>query len=42
MIQEEDEATYPNAKQTELFYEHLEQTLSDTRFIIKQHLPQVK
>ncbi|NRA81659.1 MAG: tRNA (cytosine(32)/uridine(32)-2'-O)-methyltransferase TrmJ [Pseudoalteromonas sp.] len=35
--QEEDEATYPNAKQTELFYEHLEQTLNDTGFIIKQH-----
>ena len=36
-VQEEDEATYPNAKQTELFYEHLEQTLNDTGFIIKQH-----
>ncbi|MCF7519592.1 MULTISPECIES: tRNA (cytosine(32)/uridine(32)-2'-O)-methyltransferase TrmJ [Pseudoalteromonas] len=35
--QEEDEATYPSAKQTELFYEHLEQTLNDTGFIIKQH-----
>ena len=35
--QEEDEAVYPNAKQTELFYEHLEQTLNDTGFIIKQH-----
>ena len=36
-VQEEDEATYPNAKQTELFYEHLEKTLNDTGFIIKQH-----
>ncbi len=36
-VQQEDEATYPNAKQTELFYEHLEQTLNDTGFIIKQH-----
>ena len=27
-VQEEDEATYPNAKQTELFYEHLEQTIA--------------
>jgi len=36
-VQEEDEVTYPNAKQTELFYEHLEQTLNDTGFIIKQH-----
>lgn len=35
--QEEDEVVYPNAKQTELFYEHLEQTLNDTGFIIKQH-----
>ena len=35
--QEQDDVTYPNAKQTELFYEHLEQTLNDTGFIIKQH-----
>ncbi|WP_404341368.1 tRNA (cytosine(32)/uridine(32)-2'-O)-methyltransferase TrmJ [Pseudoalteromonas mariniglutinosa] len=32
-----DDAVYPNAKQTELFYTHLEQTLFDTGFIIKQH-----
>lgn len=34
---EEDDTVYPNAKQTELFYDHLEQTLTDTGFIIKQH-----
>lgn len=33
----EDQSVYPNSKQTELFYEHLEQTLYNTGFIIKQH-----
>lgn len=35
--QEEDETLYPSSKQTELFYEHLEDTLFKTGFIIKQH-----
>ena len=34
---EEDDAVYPSSKQTELFYEHLEETLFKTGFIIKQH-----
>lgn len=33
----EDESIYPSSKQMELFYEHLETTLNDTGFIIKQH-----
>jgi tRNA (cytidine32/uridine32-2'-O)-methyltransferase len=35
--QQEDETLYPSSKQTELFYEHLEDTLFKTGFIIKQH-----
>ncbi|WP_440055100.1 tRNA (cytosine(32)/uridine(32)-2'-O)-methyltransferase TrmJ [Pseudoalteromonas sp. T1lg65] len=34
---EEDDMVYPSAKQMELFYQHLENTLNDTGFIIKQH-----
>jgi len=33
----EDESIYPSSKQMELFYEHLETTLNDTSFIVKQH-----
>ena len=33
----EDESNYPSSKQMELFYDHLETTLNDTGFIIKQH-----
>ncbi|MGI5308272.1 tRNA (cytosine(32)/uridine(32)-2'-O)-methyltransferase TrmJ [Rheinheimera sp. WS51] len=33
----EDEASYPSNAQMESFYQHLEQTLDDTGFIIKQH-----
>ncbi|MFC3033530.1 tRNA (cytosine(32)/uridine(32)-2'-O)-methyltransferase TrmJ [Pseudoalteromonas fenneropenaei] len=33
----EDETRYPSAQQMELFYEHLEHTLNETGFIIKQH-----
>jgi len=33
----EDESIYPSSKQMELFYEHLESTLNDTGFIVKQH-----
>lgn len=32
-----DEQMYPSAQQLALFYEHLEATLKDTGFIIKQH-----
>ncbi|MDP4490224.1 tRNA (cytosine(32)/uridine(32)-2'-O)-methyltransferase TrmJ [Pseudoalteromonas piscicida] len=35
--EEVDETIYPSSKQMELFYEHLENTLNDTGFIIKQH-----
>ncbi|RZM71883.1 tRNA (cytosine(32)/uridine(32)-2'-O)-methyltransferase TrmJ [Pseudoalteromonas rubra] len=34
---EQDDAQYPTSQQMELFYEHLESTLNDTGFIIKQH-----
>jgi tRNA (cytidine32/uridine32-2'-O)-methyltransferase len=34
---EEDDAVYPSSQQMELFYEHLESTLKETGFIIKQH-----
>ena len=34
---EEDDAVYPSSQQMELFYDHLEETLKDTGFIIKQH-----
>ncbi|MBL1385291.1 MAG: tRNA (cytosine(32)/uridine(32)-2'-O)-methyltransferase TrmJ [Colwellia sp.] len=33
----QDDSVYPNSKQTELFYDHLEETLYNTGFIIKQH-----
>jgi len=33
----EDDSIYPSSKQMELFYEHLESTLNDTGFIVKQH-----
>ena len=33
---EQDDAVYPSSEQMELFYQHLEKTLSDTGFIIKQ------
>jgi tRNA (cytidine32/uridine32-2'-O)-methyltransferase len=33
----EDESNYPSSKKMELFYDHLETTLNDTGFIIKQH-----
>jgi len=33
----EGESIYPSSKQMELFYEHLETTLNDTSFIVKQH-----
>ena len=39
--EEKDEAIYPSSEQMELFYKHLESTLSDTGFIIKQHPGQV-
>jgi tRNA (cytidine32/uridine32-2'-O)-methyltransferase len=32
-----DETVYPSSEQMERFYVHLEQTLNDTGFIIKQH-----
>jgi len=32
-----DESIYPSSKQMELFYEHLETTLNETGFIVKQH-----
>ena len=35
--QADDETAYPSSKQTELFYDHLEETLDNTGFIIKQH-----
>ena len=35
--EESDDTVYPSSKQMELFYEHLERTLGDTGFIIKQH-----
>ena len=35
--EEEDDAVYPSSQQMELFYEHLESTLKETGFIIKQH-----
>ncbi|MFH6952513.1 MULTISPECIES: tRNA (cytosine(32)/uridine(32)-2'-O)-methyltransferase TrmJ [Pseudoalteromonas] len=38
---ERDDAVYPSSEQMELFYQHLEKTLSDTGFIIKQHPGQV-
>ncbi|KZN28727.1 tRNA methyltransferase [Pseudoalteromonas luteoviolacea S2607] len=34
---EEDDTKYPTSEQMELFYEHLESTLSETGFIVKQH-----
>jgi tRNA (cytidine32/uridine32-2'-O)-methyltransferase len=33
----EDEVKYPTQQQLDLFYEHLEKTLNETGFIIKQH-----
>jgi tRNA (cytidine32/uridine32-2'-O)-methyltransferase len=33
----EGESKYPSSKQMELFYQHLETTLNDTGFIVKQH-----
>ncbi|MBE0369621.1 tRNA (cytosine(32)/uridine(32)-2'-O)-methyltransferase TrmJ [Pseudoalteromonas aurantia] len=36
-VVEEDDVVYPSAKQMELFYEHLESTLNETNFIVKQH-----
>lgn len=36
-VEDDDEAVYPSSKQTELFYDHLEETLHNTGFIIKQH-----
>lgn len=39
--QEKDDTVYPSSDQMELFYQHLEQTLSETGFIIKQHPGQV-
>ena len=38
---EQDDTTYPSSEQMELFYKHLESTLSDTGFVIKQHPGQV-
>ncbi|TMO85214.1 tRNA (cytosine(32)/uridine(32)-2'-O)-methyltransferase TrmJ [Pseudoalteromonas spongiae] len=38
---EQDDVVYPSSEQMELFYQHLEKTLSDTGFIIKQHPGQV-
>ena len=38
---EQDDGVYPSSEQMELFYKHLEDTLSDTGFIIKQHPGQV-
>ena len=38
---EQDDAVYPSSEQMELFYQHLEKTLSDTGFIIRQHPGQV-
>lgn len=38
---EQDDTVYPSSEQMELFYQHLEKTLSDTGFIIKQHPGQV-
>ncbi len=37
----EDDTLYPSSKQMELFYEHLEQTLNKTDFIVKRHPGQV-
>lgn len=34
---EEDDTKYPTSEQMALFYEHLESTLNDTGFIVKQH-----
>ncbi|CCQ11056.1 tRNA:Cm32/Um32 methyltransferase [Pseudoalteromonas luteoviolacea B = ATCC 29581] len=34
---EDDDVKYPTAQQMDLFFEHLEKTLNDTGFIIKQH-----
>ncbi|KZN35154.1 tRNA (cytosine(32)/uridine(32)-2'-O)-methyltransferase TrmJ [Pseudoalteromonas luteoviolacea] len=34
---EEDDTKYPTSEQMELFYEHLESTLNETGFIVKQH-----
>ena len=39
--EEKDDIVYPSSDQMELFYQHLEQTLSETGFIIKQHPGQV-
>lgn len=36
-VVEEDDVKYPTQQQLELFYEHLEKTLNETGFIIKQH-----
>ena len=38
---EQDETIYPSSEQMELFYKHLETTLSETGFVIKQHPGQV-
>lgn len=38
---EQDDTVYPSSEQMELFYQHLEKTLSETGFIIKQHPGQV-
>ena len=37
LSEENDEAVYPSSQQMGLFYEHLENTLKETGFIIKQH-----
>jgi tRNA (cytidine32/uridine32-2'-O)-methyltransferase len=38
---EQDQTIYPSSEQMELFYKHLETTLADTGFVIKQHPGQV-
>lgn len=40
-VVEKDETIYPSSEQMELFYKHLETTLTDTGFVIKQHPGQV-
>ena len=40
-VVEEDDTRYPTNEQMEGFYQHLEQTFTDTGFIIKQHPGQV-
>lgn len=38
---QEKEANYPSSEQMELFYQHLEKTLSETGFVLKKHPGQV-